>query len=920
MCPTKRGSRPEEDIIELMDVMEAGSPLQDDGSPRSGKEETDALLLDDVVAEQPVDEDILDLTEPLDEDAGQEADGDVLELTDMLDENVGLLTGEGVLELTDALDDDEDLGAEPVSRASTEEISAAGRESDEEIDLAELDELLKDIENEDAQAAGASTDDDEEISLHGLAGAGREIDLGDIDSLLRELEEDGGNAEADLIPAGLEADAGVRLEPGVATVEYILSGLEGKLDEPAPTELPTMKVAVQPEPEEEAWPSGMDGPAKPDTQDELGAIGALSEDEQLAKLLGDDEEVVPQEDASLLDDEADELVAEEASAEEMLAEDAISEDASSGAPAVELPATVPDFGKSPVPEIPVGLVDWQATAAFASTRGPSDLLREPETASEAAVSEVHTQAPLASPKPAVTPASEQRLGWRIEALETLVKDELAKARTLADRMADVEVYVMAAPKPEEWTELMEAVSALRSVTPAPSVDPEEISGLRDRMAALESELPKTSAVPAEVGERLKHVEDKLNQISFKDIEELQEAIFTLGQRLNALPSPDIDDLRQRLTALEEHPSGLAQEDLSTLNARIAELEAGLTDKAASAQLDEALASLRERIAALESRPVSDEAALGNLDDLRRKLAELQAGYEDLIPAASLVSSVAAMDGRLAALEARTSEVTSADLRQVADRVEALAASLGEKVMASDLSGLEARLASLEAKEASDKSLAAEGDARVQSLTGRLDDLETGLQFVQAERLAALEERLASMQSELASKPAMPSTAEIVTEIAGRVEDKVFDRVEIVLSGRMIDQIERLENSLPDQIEELVAKRQTPAPTVDEEALAARLVDKLTPRLERHMAAKVEQILSDRLKTVGLELETTLAERLESSFGERFGADLRDKLQEFLEGSVMGSLREELMDEIQRALPKATAKVVREEIEAIKSRM
>lgn len=889
MCPTTRGSRPEEDIIELMDVMEEGPVLSDGESVGSSGGEADALLLDDVVSE------------PL-------ADDDVLELTEALDEDAGLVEDEGILDLTDPLEDDaEDLGDAPVSRASTEEISSAGREIDEEIDLAELDELLRDIENEDT-LTGASKGDAGELNLHGLSGADQEIDITDIDSLLRELEEDGGNTEADLIPAGLEAFAGAKPEPGTATVEYILSGLEDKMDGAAPTELRTMNVAVQPEPSE------AEEFARPDALGELGELDALTEDEQLAKLLGDDEEDIPHpgEDALLLTDVDDHAAVEAATP---------------GAPVVELPTEVPDFSKSPVPDIPVELVDWQATAAFASTRGPGDLLREPEEAPQATVDEVHAPEPQTPSKPAAISASEQRMGWRMEALETLVKDELAKARTLADRVADVEVYVMAAPKPEEWTEVMEAVSALRSVPSAPSVDPEEISGLRERLGALESELSKTPAMTDEIENRLKNIEEQAGQVGAKDMDDLRQALETLGQRLDAMPSLDFDGLQQRLAALEERPAGLTQEDLLPLTERlddlgslaplIAGMETALADKAASAQLDESFSSLQERIAALESRPALNEAALGNLDELRQKLTDLQAGYEDLAPAASLVSSVAAMDGRLAMLESRTPEVTAADLQRTVACLDELTVRLDGKAASSALSDLEERLASLEAAGATDKSGADEGDTQVRSL---------------AERMAELEKRLAAMESGLASRPAapaMPAMAEIVTEVAERVEDKVFDRVEIVLSGRMIDQIERLENSLPDQIEEIMAKRQPPAPaSVDEEALAARLVDKLTPSLERQMAAKVEQLLSARLKTVGLELETTLAEsletplaeRLESSFAERFGTELRDKLEEFLEGTVMGSLRDELMDEIRRTLPKATAKVVREEIEALKSRM
>ncbi len=930
MCPTKRGSRPDEDIIDLMDVMEDDPGLQDGASPRTGKGEADILLLDDVVAEEPADEDVLELTEALDENAGRKADDDVLDLTDMLDENVGSLTGEGVLELTDALDDDnEDLGADPVSRASTEEISSAGRESDDEIDLAELDELLKDIENEDALAGDASKDESGDISLQGLSGTDQEIDLADIDSLLRELEEDGGDTEADLIPAGLEPQAVSKPEPGAATVEYILSGLEDKPSKAPSTELHTMKVAVQPEPLAQAGQAEAEELARPAALGGLGDLSALHDDEELAELLADDEDktLSAQEDADQPASEEDD-VAVEAEAQ--------------NAAAVELPSAVPDFHKSPVPEIPVGLVDWQATAAFASTRGPRDLLREPEEAPKATPRKapaVETQTVF---KPAATPASEQRLGWRIEALETLVRDELAKARTLADRMADVEVYVMAAPKPEEWTELMEAVSALRSAPPvpsAPSVTPEEISVLRERLSALESEQPQAPAIPAEVQERLAHIEELAGQVGSRDIEDLRQTLEMLGQRLDALPSTDLDELQRRLTELEERPQGLTQEDLTplfqrlddlnALASRLADVETSLAGKTASDQLIESVSTLRDRIAALESRPVLDETAQGNLDDLRQKLSALQTDYESLAPAAALVSSVAAMADRVAALESRVPEVADADLRHISARLEELAARLDGDTTASTLPRLEERLVYLESLEAGNKSAASEAALSMRTLSERMEALETRLQSMQAERLAELEKRLTSMETGLASRPATPSMAEIVAEAAGRVEDKVFDRVEIVLSGRMIDQIERLENSLPEQIEEVMAKRQPPAPpAVDEEALAARMTDRLSLRLERQMAVQVEQLLSARLKTFGRELETALAEsleaplteRLESSFADRFGAELRDKLEEFLEGTVKGSLRDELMSEIQRALPKATARIVREEIEALKRSM
>lgn len=879
---TTRGSRPDDSIIELMDVVEEDSSRGARGgrNPRAAGD-AEALILEDVV-EEPVADDTLELTDALDED--------------------GRMDGEGILELTEALDDGEDLADEPRSLASAEDILAAGREhGDEEIDLAELDDLLKDIEAEEDQVASQT--------LNALSGKGsqEEIDLADIDSLLRELEEDGGNAEADLIPAGLEADSESGVEPGAATVEYILSGLDDQMDVPPPTELPTMKIAVQPE----------------DLSDEeLDRMGGLREDGELGQLLADDAEPAAPADEEVL--ELSEAVEPGADAVESVADESFTAEADG--PAIDLPAAVPDFTRSPMPEIPVGLADWdesevnlEAATVFAAGYSPKDMQREPDEAAQAA------QAPRpmepAEPRESAPQVPDQRLSWRIEALETLLKDELANLRTLGDRMADVETFVLGTPRPEEWTELMEAVSALRSAPsapPAPSVDPQEISDLRGRLDALESAhaaaAPAPSVDPREFAalreqvsvleasmretpsepegannlvDRLKELEERAGQVSLADVEALREAIWKLEQRLGAQPAPDLGGIESRLDILEARLAGLGEEPLASLSRRVEGLESGLLRTPTLTDL----AALDERTKTLERRPAPDAA---ELDNLRQRIAGLQDG---LASATATSTGLAALEERVAALASRTAANTAADAQELTNRLDELSVFL--KDQNSNLAAQGERIATLETAGKAAQDIV----ERMQALTG-------------------LEGRLASLESKLAGQPAMPPMAELVTDIADRVEDKVFDRLEIVLSGRTIDYIDRLENSLPEQIEAILAKRPAPAPQapqapVDEAALAARL--------ERQMAARVEQLLSARMQTMALELEAALAgrleaplaERVESALAERFGSDLREKLDEFLEETVMGSLHTELLSELRREMPLAAAKIIREEIEALK---
>lgn len=956
MCPTTRGSRPDERIIDLMDVVEESSS-QGGRDLRSG-DDADALVLEDVVEEA-------------------SAGGAVLELTDALDED-GSIGDEEILDLTEMVDDAEPLAGELLSVASAEDISAAGSEpGDEEIDLAELDDLLKDIEAEEDQVA--------HHKLDALSDRSPEAgDLADIDSLLRELEEDGGNVEADLIPAGLEADSEAGAEPGAATVEYILSGLDDQMDVPPPTELPTMKIAVQPEEL---------------SDDELDRMGGLREDNELGQLLADDEaeRTAPAgEEALDLGDEA-EPGAEEAEQGGAGTSASAADATETARPVIELPSTVPDFTRSPLPEIPVGLSDWdestvnlEAATAFAAGHTRKDLEREQDGTAEAARA-AETEAPAKSEKTAVPQVAEQRLTWRVEALETLIRDELAKMRTLGDRVADVETFVMGAPQPAEWTEVMEAVSALRSAPavqpvdpreiaalrgrmedvessvaalaspilsidpgeiaalgerlgqveaalakPTPSVDPHEISDLRGRLDAVESSLalPAPAAVdpreiealrerlealeasaseaPAEpegarnLVERLKDLEERAGQVSLADVETLREAIWGLEQRLNAQPAQDLESIESRLASLEARPAGLDEEALTPLARRMDGLEGSLLQKPSLSDL-----------AALGERTKSLERQAAELDGLRQQVASVQDG---LAPVQDLSSGLAALEERVAALDSRTAEETASDAQELTNRLDELSVRL--KSHAADLSGYGERIAALEAGDASQ-----DIDSRLQALAGILDGLETSLAAGQTERLAGLASRLAGLESKLAGQPALPPVAELVSDIADRVEDKVFDRVEIVLSGRMIDHIDRLENSLPEQIEAILDKRPAPAPqpSLDEAALAERMAGKVAERLERQMSAKVEQLLSSRLQTVALELETTLAERLEaplaerveSALAERFGSDLREKLDEFLEETVMGTLRAELLDEIRRDMPLAAAKIIREEIEALR---
>jgi len=947
MCPTTRGSRPDEPIIELMDVVEEGvAPLR----PEDG--DAEALLLEEVVEEGNSGEDVLELTDILDDDA--------LELTDILDDQV------------DAAID------ELISPASAEETSTAGREFDEEeIDLTELDDLLRDIEDEDGQAG--------DQKLDGLSvGAAGEEDLADIDSLLRELEEDGGNAEADLIPAGLEA-ADAEDEPDAAVVKYILSGLDAQAATEPPSELRTMKRAVEAEKlSDEALDrmgeadalAHMDQMDQADQADQADKLGELGKDMKLDQLLAEDEPIAQdlQEPAPLTDEgmPADEDMLEMEAVAQTPETPEVSEAVETpevpevaeaveagpgridaGEPPVELPSEIPNFNKSPIPMIPVGLPRWDAEAAerraqatlpevepvqieFAQTDSGQTDSGEVEPAQPQISAQISAQTSAQTPaeKPAEKPmdaepsALAQRLTWRLEALETLVKDELVKARGQADRLADMETFVLGAPKPEEWTELMEAVSALRAAQPmepsepVPSVDPQEVADLRERLenletqgaaleAAVETARDKAPAVPEGLGGRLAALEERAGGVSLEDFEALREAIWKLERRLDEAPAPDkgMQELAQRLEALEalgarlSSPAGLDADalarlaELDRLARRLGAVEAGLQNR--PTLNDMAAHSERLKAVLAESAPVQAAPDHAVLDDLRVQLTELRSGYETLAPAAALVSSVTGLDERLKFLESAAAsepEVSGVDLQKLTSRLDELESSQAAKAFA--LAGLEERLKSLESLD----DAAVDHASRLSALAERQEGLEGRLvssQTEQAERFSELdkrvEERMQALESRLAALPTAASVSELVEDIRERAEEKVFDRVEIVLSGRMIDQIERLEESLPGQIKEIVAKQ--PA-SIDEAALASRLMEGLEARL------------ADRL-------ETALVERVESTLAERFGADLREKLEEFLEEAVMGTLRTELLEEIRRDMPQAAAKVIREEIEALK---
>lgn len=967
MCPTTRGSRPDEPIIELMDVVEEGvAPLR----PEDG--DAEALLLEEVVEEGNSGEDVLELTDILDDDA--------LELTDILDDQV------------DAAID------ELISPASAEETSTAGREFDEEeIDLTELDDLLRDIEDEDGQAG--------DQKLDGLSvGAAGEEDLADIDSLLRELEEDGGNAEADLIPAGLEA-ADAEDEPDAAVVKYILSGLDAQAATEPPSELRTMKRAVEAEKLSDealdrmgeadalAHMDQMDQMDQADQADQADKLGELGKDMKLDQLLAEDEPIAQdlqdlqdlQESAPLTDEgmpagedmlemeavaqtpetpetpEASEAVETPEVPEVPEVAEAVEAGPGridAGEPPVELPSEIPNFNKSPIPVIPVGLPSWDAEAAerraqatlpevepiqieFAQTDSSQTDSGEVEPAQSQISAQIFAQTSAQTPaeKPAEKPmdatpmdaepsALAQRLTWRLEALEILVKDELVKARGQADRLADMETFVLGAPKPEEWTELMEAVSALRAAQtmkpsePVPSVDPQEVADLRERLenletqgaaleAAVETVRDKAPAVPEGLDGRLAALEERAGGVSLEDFEALREAIWKLERRLDEAPAPDkgMQELAQRLEALEalgarpSSPAGLDEDalvrlaELDRLARRLGAVEAGLQNR--PTLNDMAAHSERLKAVLAESVPVQAAPDHAVLDDLRVQLTELRSGYETLAPAAALVSSVTGLDERLKFLESAAAsepEVSGVDLQKLTSRLDELESSQAARAFA--LAGLEERLKSLESLD----DAAVDHASRLSALAERQEGLEGRLvssQTEQAERFSELdkrvEERMQALESRLAALPPAASVSELVEDIRERAEEKVFDRVEIVLSGRMIDQIERLEESLPGQIKEIVAKQ--PA-SIDEAALASRLMEGLEARL------------ADRL-------ETALVERVESTLAERFGVDLREKLEEFLEEAVMGTLRTELLEEIRRDMPQAAAKVIREEIEALK---
>ena len=514
-------------------------------------------------------------------------------------------------------------------------------------------------------------------------------------------------------------------------------------------------------------------------------------------------------------------------------------------------------------------------------------------------------------RPADDPALADRVEELASALEEIAstKSQLKKLRGRLDAATDDRELATLRKKVEQLasrpTEDPALAAALEEITSTRS----QLEELRDRLdaanddnevAALREKVEQLASRPADDPALAGRVEQLAG--AFEEIASTKSQLEELRGRLDAASdNPEIATLREKVEQLASRPA-----DDPALAGRVEQL-AGAFEEIAStkSQLEELrgrldaasdnpeIATLREKVEQLASRPADDPALAGRVDELagafeeiastKSQLEELR-GRLDAVQEAKPADPLAELGPRLDALEHRLAEGESRD-SGVEARVDELSSRLGA------VDELPARL------DAIGEQLAAQGSAQAEhvnatELTGLRDEVAEQLASVgrrltefgedRRKGLKSLEARIDEIVAALGAE-AREQRGEIVARVA-RVEDEAEKRRSEIAELRAsadLDQVRSELNALAARVDggdvALSAAR---------DALAAELEARFDAEATRN-ADKIratEEALQAGLSSLGerlTETEATYAEAGDSlrQSIERLGEAIADEAEE-----------------------------------------
>ncbi len=590
------------------------------------------------------------------------------------------------------------------------------------------------------------------------------------------------------------------------------------------------------------------------------------------------------------------------------------------------------------PPEPVEPQPWQngpPETAAGQVDIPPDLRRSLEELTERVRAVEHSYA--------ATPWNEdlRLLGENVRAAIHTVEERVTKTATQVDP-AQLEALGAAL---DELRERIEAPSARldsleQRLGELPSLEELE-ARLESRLAELRVAVDETRADPGSPSDEYTGLRDRLDEladrtVASEQLEELRAQVAALA----ATPAPT-EEIAALRAAVEELSAGVVSAgELEALRAELkdvagrvvtaAELHAlqqQVEEVASQVVAPEALAEVRDELAALAGRP---SPAPDVIDELRDRIAALAeqvaaapapaaepelaerlasvAGEADAAraEAASLARRVEELGAHVQEIETRNTEPSGPRLREILDGLQAEIGSLAQRP-AVDVDAVEGRLSALEQRGSDPalEALAASVEEQRARIDGRLDELAG-----RASDTTAVDE-LRAIVGELAGRVAVAAEAESVELRLGELERRLADTSALDdirahlhrLAESAATDRAAVEHALHVRIEQLVAS--VPAPgdvaelrqRVEELAQRPAVDDGLRGRLD-DLGGRVEQMLGavesqEELRHAVAELQgsraeeaATIADRLaraEAALGAVEGVEWR--LQTQLEESL-----------------------------------
>ncbi len=469
---------------------------------------------------------------------------------------------------------------------------------------------------------------------------------------------------------------------------------------------------------------------------------------------------------------------------------------------------------------------------------------------------------LAATEHAVDPDLLRRIEAAADAAEAARTGLGGAFESLSLRLSDVEARVHDRSDLTGLREEIEALGTRISELGGPAEDP-AFELLRDEVRRLADEVTRRAEAPAAdstlaprvdaLAERVDELAgtvkgEKSGKVSKSEVKALEDTVTKLGAQVQELANDSklgLQDLRQTVGEIQARPqesdlaerlshygAGAAQVD--ELKGRLAELEAQTAE----------LIALRETVDELAARPPGDPELAARFDELVRAVDEKVAPRPQVEALREQVDELAAQSGEVAAEVRRRVDA-------LAEQAWAPADDLAE--LRSELTALGSRVEAL----ARTSNEAATHD-QVEDLTARMRELEA----------AQPQEELAELKREVSGLAARASSSEEVTrvgaelaslarrveELADRAGDAVASERFEDLSSRVGAELDRLRRTL----DELEAR---PVPDADLLDSLARRVEELAghpaaiDELRAELSSMAQQAARPSEEVEGLRTET-----------------------------------------------------------------